>query len=188
MGQSATIIMQSSPHLKSLPTSWRSRTMPNGVPALSRRPLPRSGSAGVGTTGFDRIEANGHQMMQTWTVFEYEPDMLAKWQLDFRSTPRIRWLRLRTVRRRHKVHPRRARQAGRLVSTARSDLRNDRPTAEPRGRSKAQGTTTRQRSDVQLDGAADRHVKDGETGPYRHERAPVDLAAVLGVRRGPRAW
>ena len=28
---------------------------------------------GVGTTGFDRIEANGREMVATWTVFDYEP-------------------------------------------------------------------------------------------------------------------
>lgn len=37
---------------------------------------------GVGTTGFDRIEANGREMVATWTVFEYEPGRLARWTLD----------------------------------------------------------------------------------------------------------
>ena len=37
---------------------------------------------GVGTTGFDRVEANGREMVATWTVFEYEPDTLARWTLD----------------------------------------------------------------------------------------------------------
>jgi hypothetical protein len=40
------------------------------------------GKIGVGTTGFDRIEANGREMMATWTVFEYEPGLLARWTLD----------------------------------------------------------------------------------------------------------
>jgi hypothetical protein len=37
---------------------------------------------GVGTTGFDRIEANGREMVSTWTVFEYDPGVLARWTLD----------------------------------------------------------------------------------------------------------
>ena len=37
---------------------------------------------GVGATGFDRVEANGREMVATWTVFEYEPDALARWTLD----------------------------------------------------------------------------------------------------------
>ncbi len=40
------------------------------------------GPIGVGTTGFDRIEANGRQMVVTWTVFESEPGALARWMLD----------------------------------------------------------------------------------------------------------
>jgi len=37
---------------------------------------------GVGATGFDRIEANGRNMVSRWTVFEYEPGVLARWTLD----------------------------------------------------------------------------------------------------------
>lgn len=37
---------------------------------------------GVGTTGFDRVEANGREMVATWTVFEHEPGALARWTLD----------------------------------------------------------------------------------------------------------
>jgi hypothetical protein len=37
---------------------------------------------GIGSTGFDRIEANGRQMVSTWTVLDYEPDLLARWTLD----------------------------------------------------------------------------------------------------------
>jgi hypothetical protein len=37
---------------------------------------------GVGATGFDRIEANGREMVQTWTTFEYQPGVLARWTLD----------------------------------------------------------------------------------------------------------
>jgi len=37
---------------------------------------------GVGSTGFDRIEANGREMVSTWTIFEYEPGLHARWTLD----------------------------------------------------------------------------------------------------------
>ena len=37
---------------------------------------------GVGTTGFDRIEANGREMVAAWTVFDYEPGSHARWTLD----------------------------------------------------------------------------------------------------------
>ena len=36
----------------------------------------------VGATGFDRIEANGRQMVATWTASEYEPGRLARWTFD----------------------------------------------------------------------------------------------------------
>ena len=37
---------------------------------------------GIGSTGFDRIEANGRQMVSTWTVFDHEPGLSARWTLD----------------------------------------------------------------------------------------------------------
>jgi len=37
---------------------------------------------GVGTTGFDRVEANGRTMVATWTIFEYRPGVLARWTLE----------------------------------------------------------------------------------------------------------
>ena len=37
---------------------------------------------GVGTTGFDRVEGNGREMVATWTVIEYQPGVLARWTLD----------------------------------------------------------------------------------------------------------
>ena len=40
------------------------------------------GPVGLGTTGFDRIAANGREMVSTWTVFEYEPGTLVRWTLD----------------------------------------------------------------------------------------------------------
>jgi hypothetical protein len=36
----------------------------------------------VGTTGYDKIDANGREAVATWTVFEYEPDSHARWTLD----------------------------------------------------------------------------------------------------------
>ena len=36
----------------------------------------------IGPTGFDRIEANGRQMVSTWTVFDHEPGLSARWTLD----------------------------------------------------------------------------------------------------------
>ncbi len=37
---------------------------------------------GIGSTGFDRIEANGRREVATWTVFEHEPGRFARWTLD----------------------------------------------------------------------------------------------------------
>lgn len=37
---------------------------------------------GVGTTGFDRVEANGREMVAEWTVSEYRTGALARWTLD----------------------------------------------------------------------------------------------------------
>ena len=37
---------------------------------------------GVGTTGFDRAEANGREMTVEWTVSEFEPGAFARWSLD----------------------------------------------------------------------------------------------------------
>lgn len=53
---------------------WRSSV--TEAASTSQEPL------GVGTTGFDRIEANGREMVSAWTVFEYEPGVLARWNLD----------------------------------------------------------------------------------------------------------
>jgi hypothetical protein len=40
------------------------------------------GPIDVGTTGFDRIEANGRELIAAWTVFEFEPTVFARWTLD----------------------------------------------------------------------------------------------------------
>ena len=41
-----------------------------------------AGPLGVGSTGFDTIDANGRQMTSTWTVTEVQPQRLARWTLD----------------------------------------------------------------------------------------------------------
>ena len=81
MGQSATIIINRPAsevfdYVMDVPNDAEWRT---GVVEAS---FTSAGPVGVGTTGFDRIEANGHGMTATWTVFEYEPGILAKWTLD----------------------------------------------------------------------------------------------------------
>lgn len=40
------------------------------------------GPPGIGTTGFDRVEANGREMTANWTVSEFEPGGFARWTLD----------------------------------------------------------------------------------------------------------
>jgi hypothetical protein len=40
------------------------------------------GPLGVGTTGFDRVSANGRDMIASWTTVEYEPGKLARWAFD----------------------------------------------------------------------------------------------------------
>lgn len=44
--------------------------------------LTSGGTLGVGTTGFDRVEINGRYVSVTWTVYEYQPGVLARWTLD----------------------------------------------------------------------------------------------------------
>lgn len=39
-------------------------------------------SLGVGTTGSTRADNNGREMVVTWTVFEYQRGVLARWTLD----------------------------------------------------------------------------------------------------------
>lgn len=40
------------------------------------------GQLGVGTTGFDRVEANGRDVTATWTTTEFKPGEFARWTLD----------------------------------------------------------------------------------------------------------
>jgi uncharacterized protein YndB with AHSA1/START domain len=40
------------------------------------------GEPRVGTTGYDKIDADGREGVATWTVFEFEPDSHARWMLD----------------------------------------------------------------------------------------------------------
>jgi hypothetical protein len=52
---------------------WRTGVVEAGF--TSEAPL------GVGTTGFDQIEAQGREMSAQWTVFEFKPGALARWTL-----------------------------------------------------------------------------------------------------------
>jgi hypothetical protein len=36
---------------------------------------------GVGTEGYDRVEANGREMMAAWRVFDWKPGAYARWNL-----------------------------------------------------------------------------------------------------------
>jgi hypothetical protein len=40
------------------------------------------GPVEVGSTGFDRINANSREMVSEWTISELEPGRLARWTLD----------------------------------------------------------------------------------------------------------
>ncbi|HEY6634312.1 MAG TPA: SRPBCC family protein [Acidimicrobiia bacterium] len=53
---------------------WRSGVVEAGF--TSKEPV------GVGTTGFDRVSANGRELIVEWTTVEYEPGRLARWTLD----------------------------------------------------------------------------------------------------------
>ena len=81
MGQSATIVINRPAtevfdYVMEVSNDAEWRTGVVAASFTSDRPV------GVGTTGFDRIEANGRQIVQTWTVFEYQPGIFAKWTLD----------------------------------------------------------------------------------------------------------
>jgi hypothetical protein len=39
------------------------------------------GPPGVGATGFDRVEANGREVISEWEVFEFQPGSHARWNL-----------------------------------------------------------------------------------------------------------
>jgi hypothetical protein len=41
-----------------------------------------TGALGVGTTGYDKVDANGREAVATWTVYDYEADSHARWTLD----------------------------------------------------------------------------------------------------------
>lgn len=53
---------------------WRTSTGVVEAAYTSDPPL------GVGTTGFDRISANGRDMIAEWRTIEYEPGRLARWE------------------------------------------------------------------------------------------------------------
>ena len=41
-----------------------------------------TGQPGVGTTGYDKIDANGREAVATWAVVDYEPNSHVRWTLD----------------------------------------------------------------------------------------------------------
>ena len=53
---------------------WRTSVVDAGFTA--------DGPPRIGTTGYDKIDANGRQAMATWTVVDFEQDSYARWTLD----------------------------------------------------------------------------------------------------------
>lgn len=78
MDQSATIVIgrpavEVFDYVMDIPNDARWRTGIVEAAYTADPPL------GVGTTGFDRIEANGRNMTAVWTTSEFEPGVLARW-------------------------------------------------------------------------------------------------------------
>lgn len=81
MKQSATIfidlpVQEVFEYVMDIPNDahWRTKTGVVEAAYTSDPPL------GVGTTGFDRISANGRDMIVEWRTVEYEPGRLARWE------------------------------------------------------------------------------------------------------------
>jgi hypothetical protein len=81
MDQSATIVIERSPGevfdyvmQVSHDAEWRTNIVEAAF--TSDPPL------GVGTTGFDRVSANGRDMIAAWKTVQYEPGVLARWTFD----------------------------------------------------------------------------------------------------------
>jgi hypothetical protein len=81
MDQSATIVIERSPGevfdyvmQVSHDAEWRTNIVEASF--TSDPPL------GVGTTGFDRVSANGRDMIAAWKTVQYEPGVLARWTFD----------------------------------------------------------------------------------------------------------
>lgn len=81
MKQSATIVIDRPAgevfdYVMDIPNDahWRTNTGVVEAAYTSDPPL------GVGTTGFDRISANGRDMIAEWQTVEYEPGKLARWE------------------------------------------------------------------------------------------------------------
>lgn len=81
MSQSATVIIDRPAedvfnYVMDIPNDahWRTRTGVVEAAYTSDPPL------GVGTTGFDRISANGREFIVEWKTVEYEPGRLARWE------------------------------------------------------------------------------------------------------------
>lgn len=81
MDQSATIVIERPPavvfeYVMDIPNDAEWRTNIVEAAYTSDPPL------GVGTTGFDRVSANGRDMIAAWTTVQYEPGVLARWTFD----------------------------------------------------------------------------------------------------------
>lgn len=81
MDQSATIVIQRPTadvfeYVMDIPNDAEWRTNIVEAAYTSDPPL------GIGTTGFDRVSANGRDMIAAWTTVEYEPGVLARWTFD----------------------------------------------------------------------------------------------------------
>ena len=81
MKQSATIfidrpVQEVFDYVMDIPNDAHWRTNSGVVEAAYTSDPP----LGVGTTGFDRISANGRDMIVEWRTFEYEPGRLARWE------------------------------------------------------------------------------------------------------------
>jgi uncharacterized membrane protein len=81
MKQSATIVIDRPAqevfdYVMDIPNDAHWRTNSGVVEAAYTSDPP----IGVGTTGFDRISANGRDMIAEWRTVEYEPGRLARWE------------------------------------------------------------------------------------------------------------
>lgn len=81
MNQSATIVINRPvaevyDYVMDVPhdAKWRSNIVEAGFSS--------DGPLGVGLAGFDRISANGKEMVAAWTVVEFEPGKRARWKFD----------------------------------------------------------------------------------------------------------
>ncbi len=50
-------------------------------PGIVEAAYTSEGAVGIGSEGFDLVEANGRKMMVRWVMSEFEPGSLARWEL-----------------------------------------------------------------------------------------------------------